>query len=708
VVVVVFDVFSVADTVSKADGGTFDGNVTMAGTLDVTGNGTVGGTLGVTGVVTANAGIKVDNITIDGSEIDFSSGSFTVDVNENITFDSDTGIIKLADGGTNFGQLDKSGNNLRIISSITDGDIVFRGDDSGSGIDALTLDMSDSGTAIFNNQIQGASGAVSAPTFAFSNDTNTGVSRPTGDTLNFVTGGTERVRINSSGNVGIGSSDPDFLLTVQSSGATTAKIDTSSTSSYAELLLEDGNAGYAFQTRSDNAQSTGTGSLVLNDRDSSSFPIVIKEGNATNTLVLSSSRVGVGTTPITTLHTASGSSGRSWSDGVDRIIHEANGTNIMQIVTTATGTSGINFADTDARAVSGVEYDHNAKSMAISVNEGSGTIKFFNTSERMRIDSSGRVGIGTTSMAEPFRVQADSDTDFSTSSTAFNNAMMLKNSTAGANNCVTLAMATESNGEVYISTVENSDNDAADLRFSIRHSGSRKERLRLMANGRLENQSPSNSGNVLQDFRIDFRNENNAGIMAGIGCVRTANANAPGAFVIRTSTDVDSSSNSSDGEISEKFRVAANGDLTATDTSISSNSDSRLKENISDFSYDLDKFKALKTKTFDWKNPKLHGEKSGQRGFIAQDIETVDDYWIEEIEVPSDSDDFQYLEDKDILYTENATIPDGKKVGDLEYKARFAKTSKLGQKDAMYVSIIQQLITKIETLETKVTTLENA
>jgi|TARA_R100001460_G_scaffold24941_2_gene50092 hypothetical protein len=35
--IVAFDVFSVADTVSKADGGTFDGNVTMAGTLGVTG-----------------------------------------------------------------------------------------------------------------------------------------------------------------------------------------------------------------------------------------------------------------------------------------------------------------------------------------------------------------------------------------------------------------------------------------------------------------------------------------------------------------------------------------------------------------------------------------------------------------------------------------------------------------------------------------------
>ena len=95
------------------------------------------------------------------------------------------------------------------------------------------------------------------------------------------------ITISSDENVGIGTASPDSLLTVQSSGATTAKIDTSSTSSYAELLLEDGNAGYAFQTRSDNAQSTGTGSLVLNDRDSSSFPIVIKEGNPTNSFVMS-------------------------------------------------------------------------------------------------------------------------------------------------------------------------------------------------------------------------------------------------------------------------------------------------------------------------------------------------------------------------------------------------------------------------------------
>ena len=68
--IIVFDAFSAADTVSKADGGTFDGNVTMAGTLDVTGNGTVGGTLAVTGNQT-NSG----SVTITGDLASSTSGT---------------------------------------------------------------------------------------------------------------------------------------------------------------------------------------------------------------------------------------------------------------------------------------------------------------------------------------------------------------------------------------------------------------------------------------------------------------------------------------------------------------------------------------------------------------------------------------------------------------------------------------------------------
>jgi hypothetical protein len=70
VVVVVFDVFSVADTVSKADGGTFDGAVTMAGTL------------GVTGATTLTGGVS-GNTTFSGEIITSTSGTSNVRIGEN-------------------------------------------------------------------------------------------------------------------------------------------------------------------------------------------------------------------------------------------------------------------------------------------------------------------------------------------------------------------------------------------------------------------------------------------------------------------------------------------------------------------------------------------------------------------------------------------------------------------------------------------------
>ena len=52
-------------------------------------------TLGVTGVVTANAGVVVDNITIDGTEIDLSSGDLTIDVAGNLYLDADGELQQL-------------------------------------------------------------------------------------------------------------------------------------------------------------------------------------------------------------------------------------------------------------------------------------------------------------------------------------------------------------------------------------------------------------------------------------------------------------------------------------------------------------------------------------------------------------------------------------------------------------------------------------
>ena len=46
-----------------------------------------------------------------------------------------------------------------------------------------------------NGQLLGKAGGVTLPTFSFIGDTNTGMTRPTSDTIQFVTGGTERLRL---------------------------------------------------------------------------------------------------------------------------------------------------------------------------------------------------------------------------------------------------------------------------------------------------------------------------------------------------------------------------------------------------------------------------------------------------------------------------------------------------------------------------------
>ncbi len=110
------------------------------------------------GAVVANAGLKADNITIDGTEIDLSSGDLTLDVAGDIILDADGADIRLSDGGTEFAKFTKSSANLIISASLADGDIIFNGNDAASAITALTLDMGAAGAATFNNKIVAGAG----------------------------------------------------------------------------------------------------------------------------------------------------------------------------------------------------------------------------------------------------------------------------------------------------------------------------------------------------------------------------------------------------------------------------------------------------------------------------------------------------------------------------------------------------------------------
>jgi len=196
------------------------------------------------------------NLTISGTEIDLSSGDLTLDVAGDIVLDAGGQNIYFDDDGTRVFSLSQVSSDVYLGAEIADKDLIFRGNDSdgGGAFTALTLDMSNAGAAKFNGsiiieknsrvleiadaaiqwysaetsdyksalfraddysfknagntvvatiestgQIKAASLGVSTPTFAFTNDTDTGMTRPTGDTLQLVTGGAVRLRVSSNG-----------------------------------------------------------------------------------------------------------------------------------------------------------------------------------------------------------------------------------------------------------------------------------------------------------------------------------------------------------------------------------------------------------------------------------------------------------------------------------------------------------------------------
>ena len=105
------------------------------------------------GKITADAGIDIDNFNIDGTTIALSSGDLTLDAAADIILDADGGDILLKDNGTQIGTLDLSNSDFKIQSNVSDKDIIFSGNDGGSTITALTLDMSAAGAATFNNDV---------------------------------------------------------------------------------------------------------------------------------------------------------------------------------------------------------------------------------------------------------------------------------------------------------------------------------------------------------------------------------------------------------------------------------------------------------------------------------------------------------------------------------------------------------------------------
>ena len=154
----------------------------------------------------------------------------------------------------------------------------------------------------------------------------------------------------------------------------------------------------------------------------------------------------------------------------------------------------------------------------------------------------------------------------------------------------------------------------------------------------------------------------NGGYIFGGECIMST-ASSSNTYLVRNTSNA-----------SYSFYVSGAGQISAVQTSISSLSDERLKENIVDIDTGLAEVMALKPRRFDWKE----GEGSNEQnvaGFIAQEVEAV---------LPELIGSFKHDD-----------LPD-------------AKSVKMGDMVPTLVKAIQEQQTLIETLTARITALENA
>jgi hypothetical protein len=212
-----------------------------------------------------------------------------------------------------------------------------------------------------------AAGTVSLPSITTAGDTNTGIYFPAADTIAFTEGGVESMRIDSSGNVGIGNSNPSAF-----GGLTSLSIGGSNRGLLTVRNASNADRGYVyFDSTNFSVESVGT---ALNLVSPTSQPILFTTAGTERMRIDSSGNVGIGTT------TPNGALGIARGVGVNAYVEIAGNGN-------TTGTSSLLLGQ-------------DGTGTAYCWQRANGVLLFgTNSTERMRIDSSGNVGIGTSSPA---------------------------------------------------------------------------------------------------------------------------------------------------------------------------------------------------------------------------------------------------------------------------------------------------------------------
>ena len=104
-------------------------------------------------VVDAFVDLDLSGGSVNVSTVKTNSGDMTFDSAGDIILDADGADVIFKDGGTAIAHLTNSSSDFVIETKVQDKDFIVKGDDGGSGITALPIDMSSAGAATFNNDV---------------------------------------------------------------------------------------------------------------------------------------------------------------------------------------------------------------------------------------------------------------------------------------------------------------------------------------------------------------------------------------------------------------------------------------------------------------------------------------------------------------------------------------------------------------------------
>ena len=419
------------------------------------------------------------------------------------------------------------------------------------------------------------------------------------------TNGADRLVVKSDGQVGIGTSSPDRTIHCHNSSNTTnvrAKFSNGTTGEGASDGFEIGiNA-------SDPSQA-----VLVNYENS---PMAFFTNGSQRMTIDSSGVVRVG--------------GTDSYNASDKLTLVGSGNTSLTIDSTSTTESSIFFADgaTGTEAYRGyLQYKNADDALAI------GTA----ATERMRLDSSGRLLIGTTTAGE-----GSSD-----------NLTVADSSHCG----ITIRSGSSSGGNVFFTDLTSGDQFQGYVQYNhsddtLKFGTNKVERLRLSSKGAIN--SLFNDGDSV-----------------GVLHKRHQGSNSHNFFEIRSS----GTTTTSGGTL--QFAIETDGDVKNTNNSYGSLSDIKLKENIVDAKSQWDDIKALKIRNYNFKSELDLGTYT-QIGLIAQEVEeTSSGLVVDNIDRDDEGNDL-------------GTITKTLRYSVLHIKA---------------LKALQEAMTKIETLETKVAAL---